>query len=274
MIKMPRDTMTDRSTPGRTEPLKSVETAITVVEGLRELDGGRVCEVAERTGLANSTAYKYLNTLRKHDFVVKEDNQYRLGLRFLTLGGYVRNAVLPADRIWETLKTIANRTGEMTHFTTEEHGRAVMLYAFRGETGVQTRANVGQRLYMHQVASGKAILSTMSDEEIRTIVDRHGLPEATENTTTDADALFTEIERIRDTGVAFNNEESAEGVHAVSVPLAPGDDSAIGAFTIAGPASRLKGERLTEELPARLDEAVNELELRLRYEGNPQSSTE
>ncbi|GAB6862923.1 IclR family transcriptional regulator [Haloplanus litoreus] len=265
--------MTDHIPAGRTETLKSVETAITVIEGLRDLDGGRVCEVADHTDLPSSTAYKYLNTLRKHDLVVKESGQYRLGLRFLTFGGYVRNAAVPTDRIWEMLKTIANRTGEMTHFTTEEHGRPVMLYAFRGETGVQTRTNVGQRLYMHQVASGKAILSTMADEEIRAIVDRHGLPKATKNTTTDPEALFTEIERIRETGVAFNREESAKGVHAVGVPLAPDEGTAIGAFTIAGPASRLTGDRLTEELPAALDEAVNELELCLRYGQNPQSAT-
>lgn len=257
--------MTDASPAGRTEAVKSVETAITVAEALRELDGGRVYEIAEHTDFSNSTVYKYLNTLRKHDFVVKDDEQYKLGLRFLTFGGYARNMVASSDQIWDTVKTIANRTGEMTHFTTEEHGRPVMLYAFRGDSGIQTRANIGQRLYIHQVASGKAILSTMSDDKIRSIIDRHELPKATENTITTPEALFEELGRIRDTGVAFNREESAEGVHAVSVSLTPDEETTIGAFTIAGPAYRLKEKRLTKELPDELNEAVNELELNLRY---------
>lgn len=257
--------MTDSTPAGRTGPLKSVETAITIVEALQELNGGRIYEIAEHTDLPNSTVYKYLNTLRKHDFVVKDGQQYRLGLRFLTFGGYTRSMVVPSDRIWETTKKLANWTNEMAHFTTQEHGRPVMLYAFRGENGVQTRANIGQRLYMHQIAAGKAMLSTMSDEEIRAIVDRHGLPKATENTITDEEVLFEEIEEIRETGVAFNREESAKGVHTAGVPVVLQGDTAIGAFTVAGPAHRLKGDRLTEELPDKLNEAVNELQLNLRY---------
>ena len=106
------------------------------------------------------------------------------------------------------------------------------------------------------------MLSTMSDEEIQSIVDRHGLPKATENTITDEEELFEEI---RDTGVAFNREESVKDVHTVSVPLVLEGNTAIGAFTIAGPAHRLKGDRLTEQLPDKLNEAVNELKLNLRY---------
>lgn len=255
----------DQAPGGKTDVLKSVETSFTVVEALRELNGGRVYQIADHTGLPNSTVYKHLNTLRKHDFVVKEDQEYRLGLRYLTIGGYVRSALTASDQIWDTVQEISHRTGEMTHFTTEEHGRPVMLYAYRGESGIQTRATVGQRLYMHQVASGKAILSTMSDSEIEVIVDRHGLPKATENTITDRETLFEEIQQIRQTGVAFNREESAKGVHAVGVPVILENDTAMGAFTIAGPAHRLKGELFTETLPEQLNEAVNELELKVRY---------
>lgn len=147
--------MTDSTPDGRTGALKSVETAITIVEALRELDGGRIYEISEYTDLPNSTVYKYLNTLRKHDFVIKNGQQYQLGLRFLTFGGYVRDAVVPSDHIWETTKKLTHWTDEMAHFTTEEHGRPVMLYAFRGESGVQTRANVSQRMYMPRSRPGR-----------------------------------------------------------------------------------------------------------------------
>jgi DNA-binding IclR family transcriptional regulator len=250
---------------GQTAPLKSVERSFTIVEALQDLDGGRVYEISEYTGLSNSTVYKHLNTLLKNDFVVKDGEKYKLGLRFLNIGGYVRSELVASERIWEKIQELSDQTGEMAHFTAEEHGRPTILYVFRGDSGVHTRATVGQRLYMHQVAAGKAILSKMSDKEIKSIVDYHGLPQATENTITDIEDLFEELEEIREIGVAFNREESAKGINAVAVPVVLEDDVVIGAVSIAGPSHRLTGSRLTEELPVELNETVNELELNIRY---------
>jgi DNA-binding IclR family transcriptional regulator len=250
---------------GDTETVKSIQKMFAIVEALKELDGGRVYEVADYTDFSDSTVYKHLNTLLTEGFVVKDGKTYQLSLQFLTLGGYTRTRLTGSERIWEKVQELSDRTGEMTHFTTEEHGRPVILYVFRGDSGVHTRATVGQRLYMHQVASGKAILSIMSDEEIETIIDRHGLPQATDQTITDRDRLFEEIEVIQEQGVAFNREESAEGVTAAAVPVVIDDGRVLGAVTVSGPSYRLKGDRLTEELTNELHETVNELELNLRY---------
>ncbi|EMA72721.1 IclR family transcriptional regulator [Halorubrum distributum JCM 13916] len=118
---------------------------------------------------------------------------------------------------------------------------------------------------MHQTAAGKAILSCYSDQWVREIVDRHGLPAATPQTISDEVALFDELADIRDRGVAFNSEESTEGLRSVAVPVTGPDGGVLGALAVAGPTHRLTGERFERELPDLVRSVVNEVELNLAH---------
>ena len=62
-----------------------------------------------------------------------------------------------------------------------------------------------------------------------------------------------------------NFEESVEGLHAVGAPITDEDDVAIGAISISGPANRLDGTLLREELPSLLLGTVNEITINLAH---------
>jgi DNA-binding IclR family transcriptional regulator len=117
---------------------------------------------------------------------------------------------------------------------------------------------------MHCNSAGKSILSLFSDAEVEAIVDRHGLPARTENTITDRETLFEEIEQIREQGYALNLGEDLEGIHAVGVPLVF-EGEVKGALSIAGPAHCMGRDRCETELVDRLFAARNEVELNLAY---------
>jgi len=131
--------------------------------------------------------------------------------------------------------------------------------------GVYSRGRVGRRFYMHQTAAGKALLSQFSDQWVREILDRHGLPASTPQTVDDEEALFEELDEIRERGIAFNDEESTEGLRAVGVPVAGPDGDVLGAFAVAGPTHRIEGDRFDSEIPDVIRSVVNELELNLAY---------
>lgn len=249
---------------GANAVIRSVETSHEVVDALRALGSATVTEVAAETGLSKGGAYKHLSTLRRRDYVTKEGTQYRLGFRFLDVGGQLRFQYPSAATIKDKTRTIAAETGEAALFTIEEHGRAVTLFRETGNRGVFTRTRVGTRLYLHQTAGGKAILSQLPEERVHDIVDRVGFPEATDDTITDRDDLFAELERVRDRGYAFNREESTEGLVAVAAPLVP-DDEVLGACAVAGPRYRIGGDQLESTLPETLLGVVNELELNIAH---------
>ena len=58
---------------------------LSLIEVLNEEGGAGVTTVADRLGIAKSTAHAHLQTLHERRYLVKRDGEYRVGLRFLVL---------------------------------------------------------------------------------------------------------------------------------------------------------------------------------------------
>jgi len=253
------DAEPDRST------IQSIDTSFAIVTALRKANGAGVTELAEKTDLSKSSVHKHLRSLIKHGCVVKEGEEYRLGLRYLDLGAHVRSQYPGSTEIRHKLRDLAAETGESAQFAVEERGHAVVLHRDVSHSGVYSRGREGRRFPIHQTAAGKAILSQYSDQWVREVVDRYGLPAATPQTISDEAALFDELAEIRDRGVAFNSEESTEGLRSVAVPVTGADGDVLGAVAVAGPTHRLTGDRFNQELPNLVRSVVNEIELNLAH---------
>ncbi|WP_435181088.1 IclR family transcriptional regulator [Halorussus sp. AFM4] len=255
--------MADHDKTGRT--VKTTETAFTVIEGLEDLDGARVTELADHLGLADSTVHSHLATLYEMGYVVKEGDQYLIGSRFLQLGEAAQERKEAFELVKPKVKHLAEETEERCQFIVEEHGRGVYLHRETGERAVSTDSGLGKRIYLHSTAAGKAVLASLPEERVERILDRWGLPALTDNTITDADELLDELDATRERGFAVNKEENTEGLRAVGVPLTDGTGELIGSLSISGPSHRMKGEWFEEEIPNLLLGTVNELELNLKY---------
>lgn len=252
--------------PSDAAVLRTTKISLRVVECLKELDGGRVEEVADYLDIASSTAHRHLQTLRQFSYVVKRGDEYHVGLQFLTMGGYARDQIPSIDLARSAVDDIAAQTGERSQFLVEEQGRRVFLYTASGENAVRAEAKIGRRGPLHTSAAGKAILAEFPDKEIRRIVDRDDLPATTENTITEFDELMEELDQIRDRGVAFNWEESTPGLRAVATAVRAPDGTVFGALSVSGPAHRFEGDRFESEFPGIVRGIAHELELNMKYE--------
>lgn len=250
---------------GDSKTVQAADTAFEIIETLKRENRLTLTELANEIGYAKSTVHKYLRTLERRGYVVRDDNEYRVAVRFLDLGIYARNECDLYHHAKPQVDELAETTDEKAWLITEEHGVGVHLYGAEGNHTIVTYARAGQITYLHQTAAGKAILAYLEDDRIETILDRYGLPAETDRTITDRDELFERIERIRDRGYAFNREETVEGLHAVGAPICDGSGDAIGAISVSGPANRLKGDALEEEIPSLLLGSVNEAEINLTY---------
>jgi len=241
----------------------AVENTIGILEAIKQLDGARNVDIVDRTGMSKASVHKHLNTLTRAEFITEEAGVYRLGFRFYDIGEWVRDRIEGKEYIQTALEKIVEETNEIAYYMVEEHGRVVIVYRKQGRKGVNTRSRRGKRDPMHQNAGGKVILAHRSDSFVEGVIERHGLPAATEFTITDRDNLHEELATIRERGFALNEEESSIGLHAVSVPVIT-DDEVRGSCSVVGPKRRLSGSYFREEIPDLLLTISNELALNLK----------
>lgn len=242
----------------------AVETMFRIVETLIEHDGAGVTELSTELGLAKSTVHQQLSTLANLGYVVKEGNEYHVGLRFLSIGEHARKRKKVSELAEPMVDQLATETEERAQFFVEEHGRAIYLYIKEGEHGVKAGRHPGKIRYLHSSAGGKAILAHMPESRVREVIGRWGLPAETDDTIIHSEELFEELAAVRERGYATNKEESIDGLWSLGVPVVIGDE-VVGAFSVSGPRHRLDTDWFRNDLPDLLRGAANELELKLEY---------
>jgi DNA-binding IclR family transcriptional regulator len=252
--------------PNGGRSIKSIETAFEIVETIRVEDGARLNELADVMEKSPSTLHQYLQTLLRSEFLVKVDQEYHLGYRFLNYGEYARQRN-PLFEIASTkVDQLADSTGERAQFVVPEHQQVVVLYTVVGDQAVKAGVRTGQRLPMHATAAGKAMLAYYPRTRVEEIIEAQGLPAITGHTITDEAELFDVLERVRENSVAFNDQEDTSGLRAIGCAIRDADGVSVGALSISGPSHRLKQEPVEQETIDRLKGTTNEIELRFQYD--------
>jgi len=246
-------------------PVKAAKTTFEIIDLLRERDGAGVSEIAEYLDMPTSTVHDHLRTLESEEYLISEDGTYRVGARFLELGEQVRSRMKVYRVARPEVDDLAAETGEHANLMIEEHGRGVFLYKSRGSDAVHLDTHAGMRVHLQTTAMGKSILAHRPREDVKRILDRHGLPQVTSKTITDRGDLFDELDRIRERGYAVDDEERVQGMRCVAAPITDESDEAIAAVSVSGPKSRMRGEHFEETLPDMVLRSANVIEVNLTY---------
>lgn len=246
------------------DTVKSADRTMGVLEAICELDGANLSAVAAEVGCSKSTAHRHITTLERHEYVVREDDTYHVGLRFLRLGELARNRKESYRMAKSKVAELTETTDERVQFIVEEHGRGVYVYRETGSRAVRTTSGIGKRVPLHATSAGKAILASLPGDRRDEILQRWGLEAITDNTITDREALTAELETIRERGYAVNDQENVDGLRAMGVPVQV-EGRVIGALSVSGPTHRMRGEWFQQDLPELLLGTANELEINVAH---------
>lgn len=233
---------------------KTTDRAIEILDFIRRSNGATVGDVLSHFDLSRSTAHTHLNTLNQQGLIVRENGQYWVGLRFRE---FSVNAVMrkPSFQIVEKkVHELTEETDTESEFLVEEVGR--VTHVFHSESLSHDRI----RLYLHNTAAGKAILSELPEQRVREIIDHWGLPQQTPHTITDEQELLAELDEISERGYAYNDKECFDGYHGIGCAVEGLDGSILGGLTIGGPVYRVDEETLKNELVDVLLDAVTDIE--------------
>lgn len=240
-----------------------------IFEAIKERGGATLAELDSDVDRSKGTIHTYLTTFDRQGLVTREGDTYRLGYRFVTLGEHVRNHTPLYWAGWEAADSLAEETGEYVHLVVESNGGEVAIYEAIGKDAVAKEYHLRMRetpQELYDSAAGKALLAHLPAERIDDIVGDGELEPQTENTITDPEELRAELQTVRERGYAINDEEKIRGTRAVGAPILFQDGRLAGAVSVTAPASRLRGDRFTEDLPDKVMETANLIEVNLETE--------
>lgn len=243
----------------------SVDRAFDILEEIRNREEAGITQLAEELDVSKSTIHNHLNTMANRGYVVNENDRYRLGFRFLSFPDVVQKS----NRLYQTavneIDELVNRTGERSQLLVKENGHGIYIYQQTDNRAIRTSSRVGTRVMLHSSAIGKALLAYQPSEEVDQILDRDGLPPMTENTITSREAFEDELERVREIGVAFDDEEGIEGMRCVAAPIKNDQNISVGAISVSGPCTRFQEERFQETLPQEVQQTAQAIEINYRF---------
>lgn len=248
------------------EGIKAVRTTFRIFHEIKKIEGPvSISQLSDRLDLPLSTVHSHVSTLVDCEYLVRRGTKYDVGYRSLENGGAQRSQ----SRLFKFAKPkvdqLAAEFGNVAKLVVLDHGLAAHAYIAKGENAIDTDLHTGIRLHIHSSGSGKALLSTLSDDRVHEILDWREQPQHGPNTITDRDELMAELEETRETGVSFDRGERAQGLREVAAPIPRDDPYPSAAIGVSGTVSQLSGDLFTEEIPERVSNIAETVLIKLRY---------
>lgn len=228
--------------------VQALDRGLVLLQIIADADGLSLTSIAQRAGIAPSTAHRILATLKASGFVECDDARggYLIGVRAFKIGAaFLRNRKL-VDIGRRTLRKLMQSSGETTNIAIENDGGVIYLSQFESHNSIRAFHRPGARGPLHATALGKAILSTLPDKDVQKMLHHIGLPRFTAGTIVDAKQLLGDLALVRKRGWAVDDEEREVGLRCLGAPIFNEHGEALGAISVSGPTVRMTEERLGE----------------------------
>jgi DNA-binding IclR family transcriptional regulator len=205
-------------------------------------------EISEKTGLHPSTAHRILNDLTIGRFVDRpEPGSYRLGMRLLELGNMVKARLNVRDAALAPMRDLHKLIQQPVNLSMRQGDEIVYIErAYSERSGMQVVRAIGGRAPLHLTSVGKLFLSVDEPMKVRSYATRTGLNGQTKNSITQLAILERELSKVRQYGIARDNEELELGVRCIAAGIYDDQGKLLAGLSISAPADRLDEAWLTK----------------------------
>jgi DNA-binding IclR family transcriptional regulator len=244
-----------------TNPATAVERALHILEAAAQRrDGLTNAEISRKLGIPKSSASYILRTLEKRSYLRREQEsgRYRLGLKILSLGGDAQANLDIADVALPFMRTLGEKIRMTVHLAVLDQGEAVYIEKVEAPGFFKVNTWVGRRMFLHSTSVGKCLLAWLPKHEIETMVRQQGLKKRTPKTITSIAKLLADLDRVKHSGHAVDDEENSLGARCLGAPIF----DATGNVTAALGASGTLTQTDETEMP-RIIEALRETARRI-----------
>lgn len=212
------DTANDAEADGRLlagNGIQVISRAAKILRSLRdEPDGLSLGQIAARVELPRSTVQRIVHALVAERLLMaaSPNGRVRLGMEILALAA--NSKIDMVEIAHPHLKQLSEATGETVDLAVLRRDHLVFLDQVAGHHRLRAVSGVGELFPLHCTANGKACLALLDDDDVRRRLGSTELRLANGKLRT-VPSLLKELKTIRDTRIAFDEEEHFLGISAI-----------------------------------------------------------
>ncbi|OGA12896.1 MAG: IclR family transcriptional regulator [Betaproteobacteria bacterium RIFCSPLOWO2_02_FULL_63_19] len=214
-----------------------------------------ISEAARLAELSRASARRCLLTLQKLGYAEYDGRYFRLTPRALRLGyAYVMSTPLPRV-VQPVLETLSERTHESASVAILDAAEIVFIARSTTRRSLSAGIAVGTRLSAYGTATGRVLLSNLTDAALRALIRETAPTKLTPKTVTDTPSLLSEIRNARTQGYAISDEELELGLRSIAVPIRNAVGDMVAAMSLSVQTARMGRAEMVEQLLPALETA-------------------
>lgn len=235
-----------RERESKSAPVGVVTKVLRILEMLHDSAAGlQLKEVAEKTAINKSTAYRVLAHLENEGYVFRDSaGAYAIGVRLARLGSGASYQTTMRKIGRPVLEELARITGETVSLAVLEGREVLYLDVMESPHTFRQVSQIGMRHPLYCTALGKAMLAFYPEQEQKCLISGIDFERFTPHTITCAVNLRKELTLIRQRGYSLDNEEVYLGSRCVGAPILDASDRVIAALSVSGPTTRITRDRI------------------------------
>ena len=203
-------------------------------------------EVAERTKMDRAKARRYLLTLHALGYVHKNNRQFSLSPKILSLGASYLNSS-HHNTVQYYLEQVTEKTGESCSFGVRDGDDIVYVARSASEIHLMSiTLSIGTRMPVAYTSMGRIILAELPKEQLKHYVKNVELTAYTANSITDRRQFYKMLQEVKEKGYVIIDQELDIGLRALAVPVYKSNNELLGSISIGINAMRISHDVLIE----------------------------
>ncbi len=201
-----------------------------------------ITDIKQQTGFPVSTVHRIVSTL-EHCGYLRQDvfsNKYALGIKAYILGTNVEYIKELKHVATEPMRALSVQFNEVVHLAIIDSDMILCIKKVDSSRSITTTPKEGELNEIYLTSVGKSLLANQSKDYINHYVNNVKLTKYTDNTITDPLLLLKELDKIRLSGYAIDDEESEIGLTCFGAPIFNNNKECVAAISMSMPTFRVE----------------------------------
>lgn len=210
-----------------------------------EAEGVTLGALAQKAGLAPSTTHRLLGALEGQGMVAfdVQAGAWHIGLGAFQIGAaflHRRDSIAAARA---PMRRLMQEAGETVNLAILNKAQVVFVAQIECEEVMRMAVKIGSAGPLHASAVGKAMLAFTPADQTEQLIKAMRFPKLTEKTLRTRAAFEKELQKVRRTGFALDDEEQSLGLRCIAAPVFNEFAEPVCALSISGPTVRVREDR-------------------------------